>query len=186
MKSEFSAYILCGGKSSRMGEEKGLVEFCGKSFVQWVYEALQPLIARPTLVTKNTAYQTFQLDMIPDLIEDKGPVGGILTALTHCESDLAVVLSCDVLKINTLALTELLDTARRNPDLITFLSDGVRDYPLIGVYPKSTRSAFELAIAEGELRLRQVVSALPHHRIVLQDAEPLQNVNSKAELLALS
>lgn len=188
MKPELSAYILCGGKSSRMGEEKGLVELRGKSFVQWILEALFPIVANPVLVTKNPDYRFFQLEMIPDLIEDKGPVGGIFTALRHSKADSVLILSCDIPKITTEALGYLVEKSREEISKITFLSDGKNDYPLIGVYPKCNLKLFKDSISGGQLKLRQFVESLPHQRIELNPSniQSLQNINTKAELITLS
>ena len=188
MKARLSAYVLCGGKSSRMGEEKGLVEFRGKAFVQWILEAVLPLVAKPVLVTKNPAYGSFQLEIIPDVIEDKGPVGGIYTALSHAKSDSVLVLSCDIPKITTEVVAFLLEKARQKPAKITFLSDGKNDYPLIGVYPRGCLASFKISTEKDELKLRRLVESLPHQKIELNPKRTisLQNINTRSDLIALS
>ncbi len=171
-----------------MGEEKGLVEFRGKSFVQWILEALHPLVAKPVLVTMNPDYCHFHLDMIPDLVNYKGPVGGIFSALRHSKTDSVLILSCDIPKITTETLDYLVKKSRGEIGKITFLSDGKNDYPLIGVYPKSNLKLFEDSILKGELKLRQLVESLPNQRIELNpsNSHSLQNINTKTELIALS
>jgi molybdopterin-guanine dinucleotide biosynthesis protein A len=188
MKPTISAYILCGGKSSRMGEEKGMVEFRGKPFVQWILDAVSPVVSERVIVTKNPAYGVFQLELIPDIIEDRGPVGGIYTALAHSSSDLVLILSCDVPMINAEVVSSLIDMASESPEHITFLSDGKNDYPLIGVYPVRFRYSFQRATERGELKLRQLLESLPHQRIKINPPEnsSLQNINTKLDLLAIS
>ncbi|GAB3223590.1 molybdenum cofactor guanylyltransferase [Algoriphagus aestuariicola] len=183
-----AAYILCGGKSSRMGEEKGLVAFQGKPFVQWILEAVFVLQGDPVLVTGNLAYADFGVEMIADRIVDKGPVGGIYTALNHCQTTQALILSCDIPKIDSDTLEFLIVEAQKHPGKITFLSDGKNDYPLIGVYPKSCLPAFGEAIEKDELKLRRLVESLPHNRIVIhpESVSNLQNINTKSELITLS
>lgn len=188
MKSTLLAYILCGGKSSRMGEEKGLVQFQGKAFVEWILEAVFPLVSNPILVTKNPDYNKFQTGLIPDLVEDKGPLGGIFTALSHSTTDLVMILSCDIPKITTEILSFLLEKSKETPPKITFLSDGKNDYPLIGIYPKLFLKAVKKSILKGELKLRQFVESQPHQRIVLnpERIQSLQNINTKVQLQSLS
>jgi len=188
MDPNLSAYILCGGKSSRMKTEKGLVQFQGKSFVQWILEALYPLVLCQVLVAKNPAYESFQLDMISDRIEGKGPLGGIYSALTHSPTGLVLILSCDIPKISTDVLAFLLRYSTRNPDKITFLSDGENDYPLIGVYPKKCLKAVENSVLRNELKLRQFVESQAHQRILLSPShiQAVQNINTKDQLLSLS
>lgn len=183
-----SAYILCGGKSSRMGEEKGLVEFRGKTFVQWILEAVFAFVDKPVLVTQNSAYRQFGLELIPDRIADQGPVGGIFTALGHSDTAQVLILSCDIPQISTEALDLLLAESQKYPEKISFLSDGKNDYPLIAVYPKSCLLAFAEAVAENRLKLRRLVEGLPYQRIPIQPegVSSLQNINTKAELNTLS
>lgn len=171
-----------------MGEEKGLVEFYGKSFVQWILDAVVPLVPVPVLVTQNPAYRYFGLEMIPDLIADQGPLGGIYTALSHSDADSVLILSCDVPKITAEVLAFLAQQANGQPGKITFLSDGKNDYPLIGIYPRQYLRTIEKSILNGELKLRRLVGSLPHQRIELSSnlIAVLQNINTPVELLSLS
>jgi molybdopterin-guanine dinucleotide biosynthesis protein A len=171
-----------------MGEEKGMVEFWGKPFVQWILDAVSPVVSDKVIVTNNPAYGGFQLELIPDIIEDRGPVGGIYTALAHASSDLVLILSCDVPMINAEVVSSLIDMASESPEHITFLSDAKNDYPLIGVYPVRFRYSFQRATERGELKLRQLLESLPHQRIKMNPGETssLQNINTKCDLLALS
>ena len=182
------AYILCGGKSTRMKEEKGLVIFRGKSFVQWILDAVGPVANQSFLVTKNPAYQSFDLEMIQDVFEDQGPVGGVHTALIHSSQNQVLILSCDIPKITTEVLVFLIEKSRDFPEEITFLSDGIIDYPLIGIYPKTVLDSFSKSIEAGHLKLCPLVYSLPHQRIVLEPSKKisLQNINSKEQLLSLT
>lgn len=182
------AYILCGGKSSRMQEEKGLVIFRGKSFIQWILDAVGPVSKESILVTKNAAYQSFGLEMVQDVFEDQGPVGGIYTALLHSSQIQILILSCDIPKITTEVLAFLIEKSREFPEKITFLSDGNNDYPLIGIYPKTALTAFSKSIEAGHLKLCPLVYNLPHQRLILDlgSKSSLQNINTKVELLRLT
>lgn len=183
-----TAYILCGGKSTRMQEEKGLVLFQGKTFLRWILDAVAPVTKESILVTKNSAYQSYGLEMIWDVFEDKGPVGGIHTALLHSSQSQILVLSCDIPKITTEVLVYLLEKSREFPEKITFLSDGINDYPLIGIYPKTALETFSKSVEAGHLKLCPLVYSLPHQRVVLDPARKisLQNINSKVQLLSLT
>ena len=139
---DISAYVLCGGKSVRMQEEKGLVLYKGKPFIRWIIEAIMPITSTIILVTSNGDYSLVGLPMIEDIHADKGPVGGIYTALNHSKTERNLVLSCDVPKINTALLSKLIEESSINDSPVTFLSDGKNDYPLIGVYKKKALKTF--------------------------------------------
>ncbi len=78
--------ILAGGKSSRMGEDKGLVLLNGKPMIQYVIEALKGVVSDIIIISNNASYNKFGIPVYPDIIKDKGPVGGIFTGLHHSKT----------------------------------------------------------------------------------------------------
>jgi len=183
MIENLSIYILCGGKSARMGSEKGLVVYNDKTFVEHIIHAVQPLSDSIHLVTSNDAYETYGYPLIPDVVPGKGPVGGIYTALRHSSSSWNLILSCDVPLITTEVLKKyLFQEEQKKP--ITFLSDESKDSPLIGLYSRRLRGHFEQAIRKKYLKLIDLISLLPHDAVVVDQEETatLQNINSQKDL----
>ncbi|MEB2783225.1 molybdenum cofactor guanylyltransferase [Algoriphagus persicinus] len=186
--TEIAAYILCGGKSVRMQTEKGLVLYRGKPFIRWIIEAIMPITSNIILVTSNGDYSLVGLPMIEDVYADKGPVGGIYTALKHSKTERNLILSCDIPKINVELLRMLTMESEEKESLVTFLSDGKNDYPLIGVYRKESLETFADAIAANKLKLCSLVNMISHDKIKINSTQKslVQNINSKAELLSLN
>lgn len=183
MIENLSIYILCGGKSARMGSEKGLVVFNDKTFVEHIIHAVRPLSDSIHLVTSNDAYETYGYPLIPDVVPGKGPVGGIYSALRHSSSSWNLILSCDVPLITTEVLKKhLFKEEQKKP--ITFLSDGSKDSPLIGLYSRRLLGHFEQAIRKKYLKLIDLISLLPHDAVVVDQEETatLQNINSQKDL----
>ena len=56
MKTELTVFILCGGKSSRMQSEKGLVLFQGKPFIEHIIKAILPVSDQIKLITASKEY----------------------------------------------------------------------------------------------------------------------------------
>ncbi|MEN2280797.1 molybdenum cofactor guanylyltransferase [Algoriphagus sp. SE2] len=179
-----AVYILCGGKSSRMNSEKGLVEFNGKPFIQWILEAVDPLTDQITLVTKNENYSKFQLPIIQDKVENKGPVGGIYSALSHSHFQYNLILSCDIPKITTELLYNLIQAATSSEKDISILCDETHDYPLIGCYQKKVVSVFKDAVLKNHLKLCQLVNDHSPQKIQVnrQNHSAIQNINSPEDL----
>ncbi|SFT76954.1 molybdenum cofactor guanylyltransferase [Algoriphagus locisalis] len=185
---DISAYVLCGGKSVRMQEEKGLVLYKGKPFIRWIIEAIMPITSNIILVTSNGDYSLVGLPMIEDIYAEKGPVGGIYTALEHSSTEQNLILSCDIPKINTALLSKIAEESSVNDSHVTFVSDGKNDYPLIGIYKKTAVKTFADAISADKLKLCPLVNMISHQKIIINSDEKahVQNVNSKAELLSLN
>ncbi|WP_339701657.1 molybdenum cofactor guanylyltransferase [Algoriphagus aquimarinus] len=185
---DITAYVLCGGKSVRMQAEKGLVLYKGKPFIRWIIEAIMPITSNIILVTSNGDYSLVGLPMIEDTYADKGPVGGIYTALNHSKTTRNLILSCDIPKITTELLRTVTDESWETEAPVTFLSDGKNDYPLIGVYSKSALKIFADTILADKLKLCSLVNMISHQKISINSDQKtlVQNINSKAELQFLN
>lgn len=197
--------ILAGGKSSRMGTDKALLEINGKKFIRRIAEELdffeEKLIARG----KNRATPIDGWNVIPDIYPECGPVGGLHAALTACESDALFCVSCDMPLIRRELVEELCEqmSAGQAQGLCGQMNDGqaqglfeqiteafdaviVRDesgraHPTCGVYRKSAVPVFEQQILAGNYR---VMRALEHLRIryvtvaLENGGEQLRNINT--------
>lgn len=107
-----SCIILCGGRSRRMGQDKGLMIFKSKHLIIHILETLELLVDEVILVTRDKnqlnnykkkidnylLYQKGykpQIKLITDLEMDQGPLMGLLTGLYQIKSNGALVLPCD-------------------------------------------------------------------------------------------
>ncbi|WP_434035244.1 molybdenum cofactor guanylyltransferase [Formosa sp. 4Alg 33] len=186
-QKHISIYILCGGKSSRMQTEKGLIVFKDKPFIEWILEAVKPISNRIYLITENTDYSIYNYPLLADIYKNKGPVGGIYTALKHTETQQNLILSCDIPMISTHILKRYLIQSKVINSNIAFVSDSTRDYPLIGMYSVNNLQKFEDAIRQDHLKLMSLIQASTYHRIQVasRDFDALYNINTKDELRTL-
>ncbi|MFW0738786.1 molybdenum cofactor guanylyltransferase [Flavobacterium sp. T12S277] len=178
-----TAFILCGGKSSRMQSEKGLVLFRGKPFIEHIISAILPVTAEVRLVTASKEYDYLPYQKIPDVIADKGPLGGIYTALLQSETEFNLILSCDIPLISTELLQELLSKHTEEAGITVFASES-RMHPLIGIYSKKMIPFIKKAIDSDVLKMMDLLAGIPHQIINLDESEiiPLTNINSADEL----
>lgn len=177
-----SVFILCGGKSSRMQAEKGLVIFNQKPFIKHILEAVEPLNSSITLVTQNKAYSIFGYPLIQDIYTEKGPLGGIHTALKHSNSPDNLILSCDIPLITTTALKSLINTHSKNEAAITLAYAKKKLHPLIAVYNKNLVTKIEDYLKEDRLKLLDFINEMGYKTVEQIEANQLQNINSKLDL----
>ena len=180
---KITGIILAGGKSTRMGTDKGLLPLNGKSFIKHICEALYPIVGENiVIVSSNTEYDTLGFTRIEDLIENKGPVGGLYTGLTHSKTKINLILSVDVPMISTELLQWLLDNHSESY-MVTQLKAGDKTSPLIAVYDRSMRIPLGEHLASNQLRLREVISDVSHQTLVVLDKwkNQLRNINTKEE-----
>ncbi|MBE8726649.1 molybdenum cofactor guanylyltransferase [Flavobacterium hungaricum] len=178
-----TVFILCGGKSSRMQSEKGLVLFQGKPFVEHIIQAILPISDQIKLITGSKEYDYLAYEKIEDLILDKGPLGGIYTALSHSETEFNLILSCDIPLISTELLQELISKHTKEAGITVFASES-KTHPLIGIYSKEILPVIKEAIDSDELKTMNLLTKLPHQIINIEESKnvPLTNINSADEL----
>jgi len=80
--SEVSGYVLAGGKSSRMGRDKALLELAGKPLVLRAVEKLRKVCAEVSILSGRDELKAYA-PLVRDLHEGCGPLGGIEAALAH-------------------------------------------------------------------------------------------------------
>ncbi|OMQ11687.1 molybdenum cofactor guanylyltransferase [[Flexibacter] sp. ATCC 35103] len=178
-----TVFILCGGKSSRMQSEKGLVLFQGKPFIEHIIKAVLPITSTIKLIANNRQYDYLSYQKIPDIITDKGPLGGIYTALINSETEFNLILSCDIPLISTELLSELVSKHNQEAEITVFASES-RMHPLIGIYSKKILPVIKNAIDNEDLKMMNLIAKVPHQIIKIEESEnfPLTNINSADEL----
>ena len=102
-----SCIILCGGKSSRMGRDKGSMIIQDKPMIKHILSTLNHMIDEVVIVLNDQEridrYWEFvdlqeydyTITFCEDEIKNKGPMPGIMTGLKKIKSEYALVLPCD-------------------------------------------------------------------------------------------
>lgn len=149
--SSCTIYILAGGQSSRMGSDKGLCEIKGRPMIEWVVSGVKDLGIQLVIISNNLEYKKFGYPVIPDVIPNKGPLGGIYTALKHSSTERNIVLSCDSPFVNGSIVERLFNQSENEEMAIASYENNL--YPLIGLYSKSLIPRVFEALEKNELKL---------------------------------
>jgi molybdenum cofactor guanylyltransferase len=182
--------ILAGGKSSRMGEDKGLVLLNGKPMVQYIIEALKEVVSEIIIISNNESYNKFGIPVYADIIKDKGPVGGIYAGLHHSKTQLNFCISCDVPMISSDFILWLLKRSGNASITLPMCEDKV--HQMIGVYSKHVLSNFKESIEKEHLKLSQVNKDMACEIIDIEkeyanfDELIFRNINTKDELIKIA
>src|SRR5690554_1840052 len=150
------AFILAGGKSSRMGSDKGLLSVNGMTMTEHLIKTLNQLEIKTNIISGNKAYQQFGLTVVPDVIPDKGPLGGLYTALKRTRAQSVLLLSCDMpfIGVDTFQYL-LLNSSSQN---ITVFKNNEYLQPMPGRYPASAEHLVYQSIIRSELKLSKWLS----------------------------
>ena len=182
--------ILAGGKSSRMGVDKGLVLLNGKPMIQYVIEALKEVVSNIIIISNNASYNKFGVPVYSDIMKDKGPVGGIYTGLYHSTTELNFCISCDVPMISSDFIFWLLNKSGNASVTLPMCKDKV--HQMIGVYSKQVLSYFKESAEKEHLKLSQVNKDMACEIIDIEkeyanfDELIFSNINTKNELTSIA
>ena len=169
-KDQLTGIILSGGKSSRMGEEKGLVDFLGKPLISYAIDVLQP-IADPIIIGANhqlETYRKFGYRIIEDEIKEIGPIGGLLSTIKISETEQNFILSCDMPFLNADIMTYLLQNMHY-ADVVVAMHRDNKIEPLCGIYSRKIIPEIEAAIEKGRYKLLDLFSKV-HFKAIKIDA----------------
>ena len=185
-KKNITGIILAGGKSSRMGTDKGFLLLNNKPFVQYSIDALKPLVSEIMIVSDNPDYDVFGLKRISDLTKNAGPVAGIYSGLEASTSEYNLILSCDIPLITSDILKQLIIAIDETTEIIQIESNG-KTMPLIALYKKQVKGIFYDFLREDERRLRIAIKGCRSKNIKLDKAHEIctMNVNTQNELKAV-
>jgi len=145
----FSAVILAGGKSSRMGRDKAFLEFEGTPLLARQVKLAREAGAKEIFISGRAAtdYTTFSCPVLLDDFLDAGPLAGIERALDVCATQTLLVLAVDMPHMTAACLQELAVWCAGGVGMIPRV-DG-RIEPLAAFYPKAARQLGLALLANG-------------------------------------
>lgn len=144
-------FVLCGGKSERMGRDKARVPFLGRALARVQAEKLGKLCSRVSLVSKaaNATGELAGLEVFLDLHPEQAALSGVARALSVAETDWAVILAVDLPLVPVELLADLLRIARACGPGPVAPTDRGWIQPLASVWPRSALSAIDACLKRG-------------------------------------
>ncbi len=192
MSKRITALLLAGGKSSRMGMDKGLIEIDnGITLVEKIVHVLEDLFDKIIIVANDQAsYKKFGLTIVEDLIKDKGPLGGIFSGLCFSKSELNFVVGCDMPFINP-SLIEYMCAKPDEYDVVIPERNG-RFESLFARYSKRALPVLFSHLMKDSLMIQDVLKDLRVLKILPQEVERFDpdhlsfvNINTPEDLKEL-
>ena len=159
MKQKTTGIILSGGKSSRMGSDKGLLVLHEKPLIQYAIEVLKELCDDIIICANKPGYDRFGFPVIKDVYPDLGPIGGIYTGLLNSDSGSNFVLSCDMPFINPHTVTFLLTKRDKSLASIPIHGQNIIE-PLCALYSKAILPQLKTQIRNQDLKLMNLLKTI--------------------------
>ena len=156
--NKITAIILAGGKSSRMGKDKGFVELFGKPMIVHTINNIKQVTPKIMVVANEEKYNSLGVNVYSDVYTNKGPLGGIHTGLCHSKTEWNWVIGCDMPNINPNILGYLLQHIGNSRVVVPLWKGGAE--PLCAIYNRSCRTDIEKYLLKGKLKTIMALNAL--------------------------
>lgn len=194
------AVLLRGGKSRRMGRDKASLIWGEKTFLQavasqmdFLEEKYLSVAANGNNAAKDVSGQEKHLDdglssdwvRMPDLIPDRGPLGGIYTGLCTCRAKWVLVASCDIPAVERRFFDMLLENRAEDLDIIYPLTPDGRMHMTCALYRKSIAPIVREQLEKGDNRLRVLNDLCRSRAILIEQPDYLRmlsNINTEDDL----
>lgn len=150
----FTAVVLAGGQSTRMGQDKAFVELGGKPLVEWVLDALEPLTRSFVIVTNSPerfASYEGRARVVLDERARGGPLPALATGLRHSREPWAFMSTCDAPFLEP-AFVQVLARYARGFDAAVPGNPAER-WPLTAFYHQRCLPAVEAAVERADGRV---------------------------------
>jgi molybdenum cofactor guanylyltransferase len=193
---DVAGFVLAGGRSSRMGRDKALLELGSLKLIEWAKMILAGAGLDFWIAgARNPELAAFG-PVIPDLWEDAGPLGGVCSALRHTDRNWAVFVTVDQPLMAPALVSQLLDRARTGGSAVTVASlhGAAQTFP--AVLRRHALKALEAELEAGRLGCLQAFRAAGLAVVAAEElavpADGLRveewfwNVNSPKELEAIA
>lgn len=179
------ALVLAGGHSKRMQRDKAMLEYHGRSQLEWAVSFVRPHVQRIFVSvrpdqTNDPARARFE--QIVDTEQGLGPIAGIMAAQAKYPDVAWLVLACDLPFLDEGTLTTLI-AARQPQRLATAFrsSHDVLPEPLCAIYEPGSREAILAHVASGKTCPRKFLLNSDVQLLDEPNPHALDNVNTPAE-----
>jgi len=177
--------VLAGGKSERMGFDKGAVSWFGKEQRYYMADILKPLCSEVFISCREDQRQQIPVtyNILPDTFTGLGPYGAILSAFRSQPDSAWLVIACDLPLLNTDTIEYLI--GRRDTSKIATAFNSPYDEfpePLITIWEPKSYPILLAFLSQGYSCPRKVLINSDVKLINAQNPDTLTNVNTPDEL----
>lgn len=182
MSNSLSAIILAGGKSSRMGQDKALIEVDGVPLLKRTYDAAKHCTDSIYVVTSwRDRYES----ILPDAnwIDESAPRSPIIAfaeAFQQIPTDWVLLLACDLPRLNGETLKELMAQLGETSIVVARSEEGWE--PLCGFYRRDCLASLQSYLESGKRSFQDWLDSETVQELEIRDRQILFNCNTPTDL----
>jgi molybdopterin-guanine dinucleotide biosynthesis protein A len=170
--------VLAGGRSVRMGTDKGLLDYKGKPQREYLFDLLSNVCEQ--VFTSCRAEQNVPVFLHPivDNFDYEGPINGILTGIQTHPEKAWLVIAVDMPFVDLGALEFLLANRDKSKLATCFLNEAENfPEPLLTVWEPTAYAQLKAYAAAGNISPRMFLESNPIKTVKPADKKVLLNIN---------
>jgi molybdopterin-guanine dinucleotide biosynthesis protein A len=175
---DVTAFILAGGKSSRMGKDKAFLRLDDGTLLSRALNLARSLTPNVRIVGETAKFAKLG-PVVEDVYPERGPLGGIHAALLSAPTALNLIMAIDTPFIETRFLEFLISEARRSGAIVTVPRSGGYIHSLCAAYRKEFATVAEQSLILGQNRIDVLFSSVKTR--VIEETE-LQQLGYRPEM----
>ena len=170
--------VLAGGRSTRMGQDKASLPFGDDTLLTRAIRLVGSVADEVIVVVQSEQGGSnlalgLAVRVVFDPIENLGPLAGIAAGLAASNSDLNLIVACDMPLIKPAVLRRLVELCGDADICVPVV--GAQASPLCAVYRSSVASAAQALLATGERRAMRLLDQVITKRVdaaLFRDLDP--------------
>jgi molybdopterin-guanine dinucleotide biosynthesis protein A len=152
-------FVLAGGRSSRMGQDKALLQVGGRPLVDLALDKFRSVGLAAARIAGSRTDLSSHASVVPDLHPGCGPLSGIEAALAATTQPLNIFLPVDMPLLPARFLHWMLQRAEITGALVTVPRINGRPQPLCAIYHRDLLPPITAALLAGNHKVMAVVTA---------------------------
>ena len=190
--NDITGFVLAGGKSSRMGYDKGLINIGESTLIQSAVHLMKGFTKNVFILAPTEKYKNIDVPCIPDKIDSRGPLSALYTGLISSRTQINIFLACDMPKMRLEFIRYLAKQSNQHDAVLMKFDDGKIE-PLCGIYKKSCLTIIKSNFEHNQYKLSELLDKLNVAYISEKDLNYIgldcsifTNINTPEDLKSLS
>lgn len=185
-KLSMSVAVVAGGQSRRFGSSKLVAKLWQQRLIDIAIDLAQEISPQILLVANDTNLKLKRdVQVFPDIYKGKGPLAGIHTALTHCQSSWLTVMPVDMPLLTKPVYDHLFTFCTNKVPVVAESEKGLES--LVSVWPRETLSHVEDCLKNDRLGIYKCLKQVKAREVDCSPAAGFEaniftNINYIADL----
>ncbi len=160
MKPEnVTGIVLAGGKSSRMGRDKALLEFRGKPLIGYAVDSLSQMCSNIIISSGLVEHGWAGHTTIPDEMDVQAPMIGFYSCLKRSLTDWNILVSCDMPFLDYRLFEHLMEVTEGYDAVVPVNSENFPE-PLCALYHKRIEGIVSRRIRDDRLGMQDLLGVI--------------------------